>query len=194
MNGPGLRVTSLSGTSRHGIQSLVASVFHLRIAPGIAAESCGEARLRPGGDRVKTDLGTASAGTTVHSRSRTGDFLELTKPRITLLVIVTTLAGFYLGLKGDVPLILLWHTLLGTALVAGGAGALNMYSERHLDALMRRTMDRPLPAGRLGSREALAFSCCITITGIAYLLAFVNALTSLVAAITLASYLFVTRH
>ncbi|HYK90207.1 MAG TPA: heme o synthase, partial [Acidobacteriota bacterium] len=123
--------------------------------------------------------------------ARTADFLELTKPRITLMVLVTTLVGFYLGLRGSVPLVLLGHTLLGTALVASGASAFNMYLERHFDSLMKRTHNRPLPAGRLQAGEALAFAVTITVAGGIYLLAFVNVLTSLVAAITLLSYLFV---
>ncbi len=122
--------------------------------------------------------------------ARTTDFLELTKPRITLLVVFTTLAGFYLGLRGGVPPILLGNTLLGTALVAGGASAFNMFFERRFDALMRRTLDRPLPAGRLQSGEAFIFALVITTLGVVYLAISVNLLTSLVSAITLVSYLF----
>ncbi len=106
------------------------------------------------------------------------------------MVLVTTLVGFYLGLRGSVPLGLLGHTMLGTALVAGGASAFNMYIERHFDALMKRTDSRPLPAGRLQAGEARTFALIITVAGVIYLFTFVNALTSLVAAVTLASYLF----
>lgn len=139
---------------------------------------------------MKAGLGTASGADILAAWARTTDFLELTKPRITLFVLSTTLVGFYLGLKGGVHLVLLGHTMLGTALVAGGASAFNMYFERRLDALMKRTVSRPLPAGRLQSGEALAFALTITIAGVIYLLAFVNALTSLVATISLLSYLF----
>jgi protoheme IX farnesyltransferase len=127
---------------------------------------------------------------TVSSWARTSDFLELTKPRITLLVLTTTLVGFYVGQSGSVPLLLLGHTLLGTALVAGGASAFNMYLERHLDALMKRTSGRPLPSGRLHSREAYLFATAISCAGTLYLYAFVNPLTSQVSAVTFASYLF----
>jgi protoheme IX farnesyltransferase len=139
---------------------------------------------------VKVGLGTVPATVSLISWARTADFLELTKPRITLLVLVTTLVGFYVGLKGSVPLMLLLHTMVGTALVAGGASAFNMYFERHLDALMKRTVSRPLPAGRMQSAEALAFALSISVAGAVYLFAFVNVLTSLVSAITFVSYLF----
>jgi protoheme IX farnesyltransferase len=122
--------------------------------------------------------------------ARAADFLELTKPRITLMVLLTTLVGFYLGLKGTVPWLLLAHTLLGTALVASGASAFNMYVERNIDALMKRTVSRPLPAGRLQSGEALVFALVITVAGVVYLFVLVNILTGFVAAVTFASYLF----
>ena len=122
--------------------------------------------------------------------ARTADFLELTKPRITLLVVATTLVGFYVGSRASMPFLLLCHTLLGTGLVASGASALNQYLERHLDALMLRTLSRPLPAGRLQSGEALIFAVFISSAGMIYLFAFVNPLTSLLAALTLLGYLF----
>ena len=139
---------------------------------------------------MKVGLETAPATASLIKWARTADFLELTKPRITLLVLVTTLVGFYLGLRGSVPLVLLGHTLVGTALVAGGASAFNMYFERHLDALMKRTLSRPLPAGRVRSGEALAFALSISVAGAVYLCAFVNVLTSIISAVTFASYLF----
>jgi protoheme IX farnesyltransferase len=139
---------------------------------------------------VKAGLQSAPAAESLIAWARTADFLELTKPRITLMVLVTTLVGFYLGLNGRVPLLLLAHTMLGTALVAGGASAFNMYVERHLDALMKRTVARPLPAGRLQAGEALVFALATTVTGVVYLIFFVNILTGLIAAITLSSYLF----
>lgn len=122
--------------------------------------------------------------------SRTADFLELTKPRITVLVLATTLVGFYVGARGAISSSLLLHTLLGTGLIASGASALNQYLERHLDALMRRTVQRPLPAGRLQSGEALIFAVLISSAGMVYLFVFVNHLTSLLAALTFLSYLF----
>ncbi len=139
---------------------------------------------------MKAGFGTAPVAETLIAWARTADFLELTKPRITLMVLLTTLVGFYLGVAGSVPLALLSNTLLGTALVAGGASAFNMYVERQFDAMMKRTVTRPLPAGRLHAGEALVFALTITIAGVIYLLAFVNSLTALVAAVTFASYLF----
>jgi protoheme IX farnesyltransferase len=137
---------------------------------------------------VKASLETLHAGDA--AASRTADFLELTKPRITVLVVVTTMVAFYVGVRGGVPLPLLCHTLLGTALVAGGASALNMYLERNLDALMLRTIRRPLPSGRVQSGEALLFAVAISSAGMIYLFVFVNPLTSLLSALTFLSYLF----
>jgi len=124
------------------------------------------------------------------TRSRVGHYLELTKPELSLLSVMTTLAGFYVGSRGALDAVLLIHTLLGTALVAGGAGVLNMFLERNLDAKMRRTEKRPLPSGRLRPGEALTFGLTISAAGTLYLLAAVNLLTSLLAAMALASYLF----
>src|SRR5688572_12759244 len=88
-------------------------------------------------------------------RTRVADFVELTKPRITFLVLVTTLVGFYMGSQDGVKLTLLLQTIVGTGLVAAGASALNQYFERDLDARMMRTKTRPLPDGRLLPNEAL---------------------------------------
>jgi protoheme IX farnesyltransferase len=139
---------------------------------------------------VKAELETISAVASPVSGSRTADFLELTKPGITLLVITTTMAGFYFGARTPISLLRLANTLLGTALVAGGASALNMYVERDLDSRMRRTAHRPLPTGRLQPEEALAFALSIAVAGMVFLFAFVNPLTSLLSAVTLISYLF----
>jgi len=84
--------------------------------------------------------------------------LELTKPRITQLVLLTSAAGFYAGARGAVDPWLLLHTLLGTALVAGGTNALNQLRERDIDALMERTRRRPLPSGRVTPRAAAWFA------------------------------------
>src|SRR5438876_4023669 len=80
---------------------------------------------------------------------------ELFKARLTFLVLLTTLVGFYLGFRGRVDYLLMLHTLLGTALVAGGAAALNQWLEREYDARMGRTHGRPLPSGRLQPETAL---------------------------------------
>src|SRR2546430_13940384 len=126
-----------------------------------------------------------------YSKTRVADLMELTKPRITLLVLVTTLVGFYMASRDGIDLLLLFHTILGTALVASGASALNEYLERDLDARMTRTRNRPLPDGRLLPAEALIFSAAISAAGVAYLLYFVNALTAALGAVTLAGYILV---
>jgi heme o synthase len=115
-------------------------------------------------------------------------FLELTKPRITQLVVLTAAAGFYLGARGTIDLRLLAHTLLGTALVAAGTNAFNQLRERDVDARMRRTQGRPLPSGRVTPAAAGAFAGVISLAGVADLALAVNLLTAGLAALTLASY------
>ncbi len=139
---------------------------------------------------MKATSDAVSAVSTMVAKARTADFFELTKPRITVLVVATTLAAFYLGTGSSVPFLLLWHTIFGTALVAGGASAFNMYLERDLDALMHRTTGRPLPSGRLQSGEALVFATFISGAGMVYLFTLTNPLTSLLSALTFLSYLF----
>jgi protoheme IX farnesyltransferase len=125
------------------------------------------------------------------TRLRIADFLELTKPRITFLVLITTLVGFYMGSRDGLNFLLLFHTILGTGLVASGASALNQYFERELDARMVRTRNRPLPDGRLVPHEALAFSAAIAGAGVLYLIFFVNLLTGLLGAATLVGYILI---
>lgn len=124
-------------------------------------------------------------------RTRFSDFIELTKPRITLLVLITTAVGYYMGSPGGLPFTLLLNTIVGTTLVAGGASALNQYIERDLDARMLRTRNRPLPGGRLLPSDALLFSVLISTVGTAYLMYFVNPLTGILGLFTLTSYIFV---
>jgi protoheme IX farnesyltransferase len=125
------------------------------------------------------------------SRVKIAAYSELTKPGITRLVVLTTGAGFYLGSHASIDFPRFFATLIGTALVASGASALNQYAERDLDALMRRTSGRPLPSGRLSPREAVIFSTALAVVGLAVLLFAVNALTALVVTATLISYLFI---
>lgn len=127
----------------------------------------------------------------VADKSRVAVFLELVKVRLTFLVLLTTVVGFYVGFQGALDYLLMLHTLLGTALVAGGAAALNQFLERKFDAQMRRTEDRPLPSGRMDPDTALIFGGICSATGLVYLAFAVNPLTSLLGAVTLASYLFV---
>ncbi len=119
------------------------------------------------------------------------DLLELAKPRITLLVTLTTAAGFAVATPaGEFPWLLFTHTVIGTGLVAAGSAVLNQYAERDLDARMRRTALRPLPAGRRQPTLAFVWGALLAAAGIAQLAIFVNALTSALAAATLAAYLF----
>jgi protoheme IX farnesyltransferase len=118
------------------------------------------------------------------------DYLELAKPRVTSLVVATTAFGFYVASRNAVDPVLLFHTLLGTTLVASGTSAYNMYLERESDGKMERTRRRPLPEGRLQPVQALAFATALSVGGILYLAAWVNLLTALLATCTLASYLF----
>src|SRR6266545_1075887 len=117
-------------------------------------------------------------------------FSELTKARLTFLVLLTTLVGFYVGARGAMDYLLMLHTLLGTALVACGAAALNQLWEREYDARMRRTADRPLPSGRMQPETVLIFGGACSVAGLIYLAFAVNLLTSLLGAVTLASYVF----
>jgi len=115
---------------------------------------------------------------------------DLVKARLTFLVLLTTAAGFYLGWRGPLDFWLMAHTLVGTALVACGAAALNQLYEREYDARMRRTADRPLPSGRLQPETVLIFGGACSVAGLIYLVLLVNPLTSLLGAVTLGSYLF----
>ncbi len=121
--------------------------------------------------------------------SKLSAYVELTKPRVNLLVVLTAAAGFYMASGGRIDLLLLLHTLLGTALVAGGSAALNQYLERDLDARMVRTWGRPLPSGRLKPAQAFAFGAGLVALGSIYLLLLVNGLTSLLGLGTAFLYL-----
>ncbi len=122
---------------------------------------------------------------------RLGDFLTLTKPEITFNVVLTALVGYLAAAHGSVNVRLLVETLVGTALVAGAASALNQWVERDLDAVMRRTIRRPLPAGRLTPRESLVFALAAGVVGTAYLAVAAGPLASALAATTALSYLLV---
>jgi len=124
-------------------------------------------------------------------KSRVTVFCELIKARLTFLVLLTTLVGFYVGFRGAMDYLLMLHTLLGTGLVASGAAALNQFLERQHDARMRRTEDRPLPSGRLPPDTALMFGGLSSAAGLIDLALAVNLETSVLGAITLCSYLFI---
>jgi len=116
------------------------------------------------------------------------DYVALTKPRVNLLVLVTTTIAFHLGNVGRTDLALLFHTVVGTFLVASGAAAFNQVLERDVDARMRRTMARPLPGGRVSARDAALFATALSIAGILELGFGANWLAATVALITLGSY------
>ncbi len=116
-------------------------------------------------------------------------YVVLTKPDVTFLVVITTLAGFYLGSRGPIDWVLMLNTVLATTLVAGGTAALNQYVERELDAVMRRTAARPLPTGQLHPREVLIFGLTTIALGAAWLAIAANVLAALVALATSVLYL-----
>ena len=123
-------------------------------------------------------------------RGRVLDFAELFKARLTLLVLLTTAAGFYLGAESPINYAALFHVVFGTAAAAAGAAALNQWWERKLDALMRRTRTRPVPAGRMRPAEALTLGVALSVLGVSYLGATCNALSATLAALTIVIYIF----
>ncbi|MEJ2085529.1 MAG: heme o synthase [Acidobacteriota bacterium] len=135
--------------------------------------------------RAAVDTGELTSATLV------SDLVELTKPRITLMVVVTAGIGMLLAASGGLPIELIVHTLLGTALLSAGSSALNQVLERDLDALMERTADRPLPAGRMSADAGLLFGVGLAIVGLLELAVGVNLLTALLGAVALAGYIFV---
>ncbi len=126
-------------------------------------------------------------------RLRITAYAELAKPRIAVMVLLATVLGFYLALPplaGSAGLGLLFHTLMGTALVAAGANALNQFAEAKRDAMMVRTAGRPLPSQRLTPKQVLTFAVVASVGGVLYLSLCVNLLASLIAALALVGYIF----
>jgi len=119
------------------------------------------------------------------------DYIALTKPRITWLILMSTGVGYFFGAKSGWNFLTLLHTIIGTGLIASGTAALNQWYEREADAKMKRTQDRPLPGGRLAPRNALIFASLISAAGFAELFFAVNALSAWLGLFTLASYLFI---
>ncbi len=134
---------------------------------------------------ASTEAALAAAGNKVAA------YVSLTKPRIVVMVLVTVGVGFLLGARGSAHPATLSLTLLGTALVAGGASTLNQWMERARDARMRRTANRALPRGRLGAVEAALFGVGLGLAGTAILLWGANWLAAAVAVSTLLLYVFV---
>ncbi len=123
-------------------------------------------------------------------RERLAAYAELTKPRITSLIVLTSAAGFALASPGAVNYSALIAAMVGIALLSSGIATLNQYMERDLDALMRRTVDRPLPSGKLHPNEALIFGWGLTLGAEIYLALLVNPLTALLGLTVIAGYLF----
>ncbi len=140
--------------------------------------------LNPGG------VAESRAATELSRRERALAYVELTKPRITFLIVLTAAAGFCLGAKGGVDYVRFAHAMFGIALLSSGIATLNQYMERDLDALMRRTMTRPLPSGKLSAFEALLFGAGLTLLAEVYLAVLVNPLTALFGLTVVAGYLF----
>ena len=125
------------------------------------------------------------------ARSRTSDFVALTKPRLNLLVVATTAGGYYLGAGPGANVVSLAHVTLATALVAGGSAAFNQVMERKVDALMDRTRRRPVAEGRLSPRESLVFATLLSLAGLVWLALATTLLASVVALVTLLTYVVV---
>jgi len=122
-------------------------------------------------------------------RGRAAAYMELTKPRITSLIMLTAAAGFCLASQGSTNYLVLMHAMIGIGLLASGLGTLNEFMERDLDRLMRRTADRPLPTNRVQPFEALWFGLTLTVVAELYLALFTNSLTSILGLTVVGGYL-----
>lgn len=118
------------------------------------------------------------------------DLAELVKARLTLLVLVTTAVGYYLGAGTPLDRAGFFHAVFGTALAAAGAAALNQWWEHGFDALMLRTKSRPIPAGRMQPRDAFIIGAGLAVAGVAYLAVTCNWLSALLGVVTIATYVF----
>lgn len=135
---------------------------------------------------------TSIAGTNQTERSLYAVLSDLFKARLTALVLLTTLVGYYVARKSNpIDGLLLFHTLMGTGLLACGASALNQYMERKWDGQMRRTAGRPLPAGEMRPLTVLFLGACLSVIGMIWLSMKVNNITGFLGALTLGTYIFV---
>jgi heme o synthase len=134
--------------------------------------------------------GTSEMAARLGAKARAAAYVELTKPRITFLIVLTSAAGFCLGSRGAVNYVVFAHAMIGIALLSSGIATINQFMERDLDRLMRRTAERPLPSGRLLPFEALWFGLVLTATAELYLATFVNVLTAALGLTVIAGYLF----
>ena len=164
-------------------QQAAIATAHVALGAAILASSCVLTLLAYRGGAPQLARSRRS-----QAREVVADYLALTKPRLTALAVLAAVAGFLMGSSRPLDLLVLIHTLVGAALVGGGANALNQWAERDADALMSRTQSRPLPAGRLKPIEALTFGLASSGLGIGYLALGVNALAGWLAAITVVTY------
>jgi len=124
------------------------------------------------------------------ARTRIAAFVELTKPRIAFMLVLTSAAGFYIGTKGSFDFALFANAMIGIALLAFGVATLNQYIERDIDALMERTAGRPLPTGKITPMEALVFGILQCAVAELYLYVLVNPLTALLGSTVIIGYVF----
>jgi heme o synthase len=135
-------------------------------------------------------LASNSVETRSVSKSSVAAYIELSKPRILILILLTAIAGFCLASKGSIDIRLLIHMNVGVGLLAAGIGALNQFFERDIDRLMRRTERRPLPSGRLTPTKACLFGIATSIGGILYIALLINLLSGIMGIFTLGTYIF----
>ena len=147
----------------------------------LAVELDGEGGIEP-------EVGLAAAAR-LSLAERLAAYLELTKPRITLLIVLTAAAGFCLGARGPLSYISLLHAMAGVCLLSSGIAALNQYLERDLDGLMRRTSARPLPSRRITPGGSLIFGAGLTLAAEVYLALLTNVLTAALGLAVIAGYL-----
>src|SRR5208337_5430713 len=143
------------------------------------------------GDDARRGARTMStAGTTeLTQASKLSAYIALTKPDVSFLVLMTTAAGYYMGVRGPVDWLHLLHVVFGTMLIAAGTAALNHYIERETDRTMRRTASRPLPTGLLTPNEALRFGLALSLAGAIDLYFVAGYLACLLGVLTSISYL-----
>ena len=115
-------------------------------------------------------------------------FLELTKPRIAFMLVLTSAAGFYLGSKGNFDFLLFINSIIGITLLAFGVATLNQFIERRTDTLMERTAKRPIPTGKVSPTEALVFGLILTVSAEIYLAFLVNPLTAILGLVVIVGY------
>ncbi|HMJ05226.1 MAG TPA: heme o synthase [Chthoniobacterales bacterium] len=138
---------------------------------------------------MKSIVATPGESPILEKSGLMSDLAELIKARLTMLVLLTTAVGYYLGAERGVDWLGLFHAVFGTAMAAAGAAALNQWWERPHDALMHRTRERPIPAGRMRPRNAFLVGAALAVAGVVYLAASCNWLSALLAAATIGIYI-----